>query len=216
MECMQARRSFVCPLTRSDRDTNHDTRSFTKYSKLHCIVDTRWTPQLAWRCKQPCPRSRHNALSASMLAARLSLVVILKLRACPHASLGTHDTSRNASSNISEVQDSNSCTCVDGCSATTKTFAACPAAALEQLSAAKIGITNFSRSSGHETASSNSERARRLRRLLQHMPEVQSILCRANSHPALVVRGSLQEENRRQVAPQRERLGVMAGTRCSA
>ena len=69
----------------------------------------------------------------------------------------------------------------------------------------------FSRSSGHETASSNSERARGLRGLLQHMLEVQSIICRANSHRGLVVRGSrLQEENRRQLAPQRERLDAMA------
>ena len=42
------------------------------------------------------------------------------------------------------------------------------------------------------------------------MLEVQSIICRANSHRGLVVRGSLQEENRRQVAPQRERLDAMA------
>ena len=85
-----------------------------------------------------------------------------------------------------------------------------PRSGLEQLGAANIGITDFSRSSGHETASSNSERARGLRRLLQHMLEVQSIICRANSHRGLVVRGSLQEENRRQVAPQRERQDAAA------
>ena len=87
-----------------------------------------------------------------------------------------------------------------------------PRSGLERLGAANMGITNFSRSSGHETASSNSERARSLRRLLQHMLEVQSIICRANSHRGLVVRGSLQEENRRQVAPQRERLDAAEGT----
>ena len=36
------------------------------------------------------------------------------------------------------------------------------------------------------------------------------MICRANSHRGLVVRGSLQEENRRQVAPQLERLDAMA------
>ena len=85
-----------------------------------------------------------------------------------------------------------------------------PRSGLGQLGAANIRITNFSRSSGHETTSSNSARAKGLRRLLQHMLEVQSIICRANSHRDLVVRGSLQEENRRQVAPQRERLDAMA------
>ena len=165
-------------------------------------------------CNQPGPRSRHN--SAFMLADSLSLVAILTLSSCSHASLSTHDTSRRAFSRISEVQDSNSCTCVNGCPATTKNFAACPASGLvlstcaildmvwNSLGAANIGTTNFSRSSGHETASSNSERARGLRRLLQRMLEVQSIICRANSHRGLVVRGSLQEENRRQVAPQRD------------
>ena len=59
-------------------------------------------------------------------------------------------------------------------------------------------------------ASSNSERARSLRRLLQHMLEVQSITCRANNHRGLVVRGSLQEESRRRIPPQRGRLGAMA------
>ena len=44
--------------------------------------------------------------------------------------LGTHDTSQSAFSRISEVQDSNSCTCVNGCPATTKNFAACPASGL--------------------------------------------------------------------------------------
>ena len=67
--------------------------------------------------------------------------------------------------------------------------------------AANIGITNFSRSSGHERAGSNSERARGLRRLLQHMIEVNnSIMCRANSHQGLVVRGS---RPRRETAPSR-------------
>ena len=187
---------------------------------LDCVVETGWTSQLAWRCNQPGPRSPHNSFSAFTLAA--SLVAILTLSSCSHASLATHDTSRSAFSRISEVQDSNSCTCVNGCPATTKNFAACPGfwsrpqplcaprSGLEQLRAANIGITNFSRSSGHETASSNSERARGLHRLLQHMLEVQSIICRANSHRCLVVRGSLQEENRRQVTPRCERLDAMA------
>ena len=56
-----------------------------------------------------------------------------------------------------------------------------PRSGLEQPGVANIAITNFSRSSGHETASSNSERARGLRRLLQQMFEVQSIICRAGS-----------------------------------
>ena len=68
----------MCPLMRSERDkcTNRDTRSFTWSKDLDCIVDTRWTSQLAWRRNQPGPRSRHNSLSAFMLAASLSLVAI--------------------------------------------------------------------------------------------------------------------------------------------
>ena len=89
-----------------------------------------------------------------------------------------------------------------------------PRSRLKHLDAANIGITNFSRSSGHETASTNSERARGLRRLLQHMLDVQSVICRVNNHQCLVVHSSLQEEDRHQVAPQRERLDAMAeGTR---
>ena len=99
----------MCPLMRGERDkcTNRDTRSFTWSKGLDCIVDTQWTSQLAWRCNQPGPRSRRNSLSAFMLAASLSLVAILALCSCSHASLGTHDTSRSAFSRISEVQDSN-------------------------------------------------------------------------------------------------------------
>ena len=206
---------FMCSIMRSERDkcTNRDTKSFTWSKNLDCIVDTRWTSQLAWRCNQPGPRSRHNSPSAFMLAASLTL------GSCSHGPLGTHDTPRSAFSGISEVRDYNSCTCVNGCPATAKNLVACPASGLvlstcvnldlEQLGAANIGITNFSRSIGHETASS-SERARGLRRLLQRMLEVQSIICRANSHRGLVVRGSSQEENRCQVAPQRERLEAMA------
>ena len=104
----QAWNRFMCPLMRSERDkwTNWDTRSFTWSKDLDCIIDTRWTSQLAWRYNQPGPRSRHNSLSAFMLAASLSLVAILTLSSCSHASLGPHDTSRSAFSRISEVQDS--------------------------------------------------------------------------------------------------------------
>ena len=129
---MQARNRFMCPLVRSERDkcTNRDTRSLTWSKGVDCIVGARWTSQLAWRCKQPGPRSRHNSFSAFMLAASLSLVAILTLSSCSHASLGTHDTSRSAFSRISEVQDSNSCTRANGCSATTKNFAACHTSSL--------------------------------------------------------------------------------------
>ena len=52
----------MCPLMGSERDkcTNRDTRSFTWSKDFDCIVDTRWTSQLARRCNQPGPRSRHT------------------------------------------------------------------------------------------------------------------------------------------------------------
>ena len=132
-------------------------------------------------------------LSAFMWAANLSLLAILTLRACSHASLGTHDTF----SRISEVHGLQLLAqCVHGCPVTTKHFAA-----ILDLVWNNIRITNFSTSSGHEMASSNSEGASGLHRLLQ------SIICRAHSLWGLVVRDSLHEETRRQEAPQRERHG---------
>ena len=210
---MQARKRFMCPLMRSDKDKciDRDTRSFTRSKNLDCIVDARWTSQLEWRCNQLGPPLCFHDVGCR------SLVGVLTLRACSHAPLGNtrhiskllQQMHRSAGLQLLRARQRMSCHNEELRNLHrfwSRPQLCDPRSGLEQLSTSKIGITNFSRSSGHETACSNSERARALRRLLQHTPEVQSIICRATSHGGLVERGSLEEENRCQVAPQRERL----------
>ena len=132
--------------------------------------------------------------------------------------LDTHDTSQSAFSRIAEVQDSNSYTCVNGCPATTKNFAASPASGLVLSTCAILDLvwSSLARPTS-ESRTSRDPVVTRPQAARANAREVSVDCCskclrsRASSVVlGLVVRGSLQEENRHQVAPQRERLDAMA------
>ena len=97
----------------------------------------------------------------------------------------THDTSRSAFGRISQVQDSNCCACFNGSPATTKNFATCPASGLVLSTCAILDLvwssvalpTSESRTS-RDPVVTRQQAAERARRLLQHVVEGQSIICR--------------------------------------
>ena len=136
--------------------------------------------------------------------------------------LDTRDTSQSAFSRFSEVQDSNSCTCVNGCPATMKNFAACPASGLVLSTCAILDLvwSSLARPTS-ESRTSRDPVVTRPQAATANAREFSTdscstcLRCRASSVVQTViwvssVRGSLQQENRSQVAPQRERLDAMA------